>query len=65
MMVIGLMMKNMEKEQRSGTLERYHMLVILKMDKKQVKEFLISAEINMKEILLMENFKDKENISMQ
>jgi hypothetical protein len=65
MMVIGLMMKNMEKEQRSGTLERYHMLVILKMEKKQVKEFLISAEINMKEILLMENFKDKENISMQ
>jgi hypothetical protein len=38
MMVIGLMMKNMEKEQRNGILERLHMLVIFKMDKKQVKE---------------------------
>jgi hypothetical protein len=38
--------------------------VILKMDKKQERVFLISVETSTKENLLTGNFKDKENISM-
>ena len=38
MMVIGLMMKNMEKELKNGNSVRFPMLVISKTDKKLVRE---------------------------
>jgi hypothetical protein len=64
MMVIGLMMKNTEKELKNGNSVRFPMLVISKTDKKLVRESWLSTEANMKEISWMENFKDRASISI-
>jgi len=64
MMVIGWMMRNMERELKNGNSVRFLMLVISKTAKKQGKEFWVSMEANMKEILWMESFKDRESISI-
>ena len=64
MMVPGQMTKNMERELKNGSLEKYLMLVISKTVKKQEKEFWVLMEVNMKEILWMESFKDRESISI-
>lgn len=64
MMVPGQMTKNTDRELKNGSLEKYLMLVISKTVKKQEKEFWVLMEVNMKEILWMESFKDRESISI-
>lgn len=64
MMVIGKMINSMAKVLRHGKQVSF-ILEILIMEKKLERESLQLKEIFTKEILLMENFKDKENIISQ